>query len=68
MYAFTYAFGDMMARRPTRFERALLTTISADERLTAAFIGILTGATDPAAFNRRALLHLTRRLVPVSRR
>jgi 2-polyprenyl-6-methoxyphenol hydroxylase-like FAD-dependent oxidoreductase len=66
MYAFTYAFGDMMSRQPNRFERALLTTISNDERLTAAFIGILTGATDPAVFNRRALLHLARRLVPVS--
>lgn len=62
MYDFTYTFAEGLVRPPTMPERLLLRAVAGDPRITRAFLGITSGATDVRAFNRAAPVYLLRGL------
>lgn len=60
MYRFTYRLSELLTRRPTRFEMAVLRCVADDPDLTERFLGISSGANTVADFNAavpRALRH-----------
>jgi 2-polyprenyl-6-methoxyphenol hydroxylase-like FAD-dependent oxidoreductase len=63
MYAFTYAFGEALTQPPNILQRGLLQTLAADRAAAEHFLGIASGATDIAAFQRAAPGYFLRSLL-----
>ena len=63
MYRFTYRLSELLTRRPTRFEMAVLRCVADDPDLTRRFLGISSGANTVADFNAAVPRALRQRLL-----